>query len=68
VTQLENLVSDRHALKAHIRKMESVANFMKLYEDLIQGNVDVAGIYLSFYLSINPYDERYIDLNGFSIV
>jgi hypothetical protein len=45
-----------------------VANFMKLYEDLIQGNVDVAGIYLSFYLSINPYDERYIDLNGFSIV
>ncbi|OQS03448.1 hypothetical protein THRCLA_04251 [Thraustotheca clavata] len=47
-SQLENLVSDRQALKAYIRNMDSVINFMKLYEELLKGNTELAEKNLTF--------------------
>ncbi|EQC30571.1 hypothetical protein SDRG_11629 [Saprolegnia diclina VS20] len=48
ITQLEKLVSDRQALKAYIRNMDAVINFMKLYDDLVKGNAELAEKNLSY--------------------
>ncbi|KAF0719050.1 Aste57867_1311 [Aphanomyces stellatus] len=40
--QLEKLVGDRATLKAYIKNMDSVVNFMKIYDDLVQGNHELA--------------------------
>ncbi|RHY29412.1 hypothetical protein DYB32_006089 [Aphanomyces invadans] len=42
VNQLEKLVTDRATLKAYIKNMDNVVNFMKLYDDLVKGNKDLA--------------------------
>lgn len=42
VSQLEALATDRHALKAFVKKMHSVQEFMKLREDVMTGNVRIA--------------------------
>ncbi|OQR80957.1 hypothetical protein ACHHYP_16964 [Achlya hypogyna] len=48
LTQLEKLVSDRQALKGYIRNMDPVINFMKLYDDLVKGNAELAERNLGF--------------------
>uniref|UniRef100_K3X272 VPS37 C-terminal domain-containing protein n=1 Tax=Globisporangium ultimum (strain ATCC 200006 / CBS 805.95 / DAOM BR144) TaxID=431595 RepID=K3X272_GLOUD len=47
VAQLEALATDRHALKAFVKKMHSVQEFMKLREDVMAGNVRIAETTLS---------------------
>ncbi|KAF1329123.1 hypothetical protein FI667_g6240, partial [Globisporangium splendens] len=47
VAQLEVLATDRHALKALVKKMHSVQEFMKLREDVMVGNVRIAETTLS---------------------
>lgn len=47
VSQLEALSSDRHALKALLKKMHSVQEFVKLREDVMTGNMRIAETTLS---------------------
>ncbi|CAK4179584.1 unnamed protein product [Aphanomyces euteiches] len=53
VNQLEKLVTDRATLKAYIKNMDSVVNFMKLYDDLVEGNQELADSNLAHESSIS---------------
>lgn len=42
VSQLEALATDRHALRAFVKKLHSVQEFSKLREDVMTGNMRIA--------------------------
>lgn len=42
VSQLENLANDRHALKAFAKKIMIAQEFLKLREDVMKGNMNIA--------------------------
>ncbi|ETV86323.1 hypothetical protein, variant 1 [Aphanomyces astaci] len=54
VNQLEKLVTDRATLKAYIKSMDNVVNFMKLYDDLVKGNRDMAESNLGYEAQLAP--------------
>lgn len=48
LTELEDLVANKSALKAYVRKVESVSNFLKFYDDITKGNTELATTNLSY--------------------
>lgn len=48
LSQLENLAVDRHAFKAFVKKINVVQEFMKLREDVMTGNIQIAEKTLSY--------------------
>ncbi|ETW07568.1 hypothetical protein, variant 1, partial [Aphanomyces invadans] len=62
VNQLEKLVTDRATLKAYIKNMDNVVNFMKLYDDLVKGNKDLAESNLAYEAQLEPLQDAVQEL------
>ncbi|TMW66244.1 hypothetical protein Poli38472_004009 [Pythium oligandrum] len=57
ISQLENLLNDRQALKTFVKKIEVVKEFVRLREEVMNGNMGIAEKTLS-------YEEQLRELQG----
>ena len=51
------MASDKQALKSYVRKMDSVVNYLKFYDELMAGNEDLASEWIVARLLAMEADE-----------